>query len=352
MKRKETGRLIRVTHERFSLYYFNVILAFVKAASPRVRPVVSGGIIGAMRIVIAGSGAVGGYYGGKLAHAGHEVFFIARGAHLAAIRERGLTIRSIDGDFTVHPAAGETSADFGVADLVIVAVKTYDTASALELFAPSVGPETRVVSLQNGVDSEATLARRFGADAVVGGIAFIGAALEEPGVVNHISFGRAMVGPWTEASVAAATRIKEAFEEAGVRCKVSDNIVNDLWGKMLWNVGFNAVCALADLPTTKTTAYPPTLELSRAAMTEMVRVAEAKGIALTDEMVEKNLTLTATGGAVYPSTLQDLRAGRRLEVDIFNGRVSALGRELGIPTPANDALSALTGIRNWIADGG
>jgi 2-dehydropantoate 2-reductase len=87
-------------------------------------------------------------------------------------------------------------------------------------------------------------------------------------------------------------------------------------------------------------------------MTEMVRVAEAKGIALTDEMVEKNLTLTATGGAVYPSTLQDLRAGRRLEVDIFNGRVSALGRELGIPTPANDALSALTGIRNWIADGG
>ncbi|MBF0170945.1 MAG: 2-dehydropantoate 2-reductase [Nitrospinae bacterium] len=299
-----------------------------------------------MRIVVCGAGAVGGYYGGKLALAGHETFFIVREKSLEHFHRNGLTVMSFDGDFTIMPPVGATSEGFGVADLVIVAVKAPHLDDALPLFSSSMGPKTKIVSLMNGIDSEEIIAARYGADAVIGGIAFIGATNDGPGLVTHNSYGRAAVGPWTPASADAARILKEAFDAAGVKCKLSSDIRFDLWTKLLWNVGFNAVCALADAPTSQTTGYGPTRELSRVAMRELVAVAQAMGIMLTEEMVEKNIETTSTGGEVYPSMLQDMRAGRLMEVDLFNGRVSSLGKELGIPTPVNDTLAALTGIRN------
>ncbi len=303
-----------------------------------------------MRIVICGTGAVGGYYGGKLAQAGHETFFIVRENHLEEFRHNGLTVKSFDGDFNLHPPGGATSESFGVADVVIVAVKAHQLADALPLFSPSVGPDTKIVSLMNGIDSEEIIAARYGADAVIGGIAFIGATNDGPGRVTHTSYGRAAVGPWTDASADAARALKEAFDEAGVKCKLSKDIRFDLWTKLLWNVGFNAVCALADAPTSKTTAYEPTRKISRAAMAELVDAANAKGIALTMEMVDTNIETTASGGEVYPSMLQDMRAGRVMEIDLFNGRVAVLGKELGIPTPVNDTLSGLISLINSSAN--
>lgn len=299
-----------------------------------------------MKIIIAGAGAVGGYYGGVLANAGHDVFFIARGAQLAALRERGLAVKSINGDFALpSPKCGENADSFGPADLTLVCFKSYDTAKTLDLYKAGVGPDTLIVSLQNGVDNEDVIAGRYGADKVLGGVSFIGSRVESPGVILHTAASAIAIGELGGGVTDRVKKIGEVFEKAGVKCKVSGDIKRDMWGKTIWNIGFNALCAILECSAQEAIRFDETRSAVRSAMLEWIAVAQAVGVDLTTDMADKHIERTVTAGEVIPSMLQDKRAGRRMEVDTFNGKAVELGLRLGVGTPVNTLLTAI--IRFW-----
>lgn len=299
-----------------------------------------------MNVVIMGAGGVGGYYGGMLARAGHEVFFIARGASLARMKSDGLAVKSFKGDFHVTAARGERSDSFGVADLVLVCVKSYDTAGSFDLFRKSVGVDTVLVSLQNGIDNEELLADEFGREKVMGGVAFIGSRVEAPGVILHTAFGHITIGDLDGGVSERAQRIGGMFNAAGVKCRVSDDIRRDLWRKMIWNVGFNALCAALDRPAKEAVAFDDTRWIVKTAMLEWIAVARASGVDLDPGLADKNIDVTLEGGEVIPSLLHDKRRGQRMEIEAINGKVVALGEALGIGTPVNRTLAGIVRFYN------
>lgn len=299
-----------------------------------------------MKVVIVGSGGVGGYYGSMLARAGHDTFFIARGRHLEKIRESGLHVKSCDGDFSVRAEAGPDSSGFGEADLVVICVKSYDTFATLDLYSPSVGPNTSILSLQNGIDNELILAERFGREKILGGVAFIGSRVEAPGVILHTAFGHITIGGLEGDASPRAERMAQAFNEAGVKCRLSDDITLELWRKMVWNVGFNALCAILDTSAKNAAAFEDTGNTVHAAMTEWIDVAQASGVPLDHSLAARNIEVTLKGGEVIPSLLHDKRRGRKMEIDTFNGKVSELGKKMGVPTPVNDMLAAIVRFYN------
>ncbi|MBI4665097.1 MAG: 2-dehydropantoate 2-reductase [Nitrospinae bacterium] len=300
-----------------------------------------------MKIVIAGAGAVGAYYGAVLARAGHDVFFIARGAQLAAFREKGVSVKSVNGDFLTTVNCGDDSSTFGVADLILVCFKSYDTTATTGLYATSVGLNTSIISLQNGIDNEGILSERFGKDKVLGGVSFIGSRMEAPGIVVHTAASNITIGELSGGVSDRAGRLGEMFESANIRCKVSADIRRDMFAKMIWNIGFNAICAILDCSAQKALGFEETRNVILSAMLEWVAVAQAEGVALTTEMAHKNMEGTLKAGGIFPSMLQDRRAGRKMEIDIFNARAAQMGQKHGIPTPVNATLAAV--IRFWNA---
>jgi 2-dehydropantoate 2-reductase len=299
-----------------------------------------------MKIIIAGAGAVGGYYGGMLAHTGHDVFFIARGTQLAALRERGLAIKSIDGDFALpSPKCGENADSFGYADLILVCFKTYDTAKTLDLYKAGVGPQTAIISLQNGVDNEDIIAGRYGAEKVLGGVTFIGSRVESPGVILHTAASNTIIGELDGGVYERVKTLGDVFERAGVKCKVSGDIKRDMWGKTIWNIGFNAICSILECSAQEAIRFEETRQIVRAAMLEWIAVAQAVGVGLTPDMADKHIERTFTAGEIIPSMLQDKRVGRRMEIDTFNGKAVELGLEYGVETPVNKTLTVM--IRFW-----
>lgn len=299
-----------------------------------------------MKIIIAGAGAVGGYYGGVLAHAGHDVFFIARGAQLKALRERGISVKSINGDFTLpSPKCGENADSFGPADLILVCFKTYDTVKTLDLYKAGAGPDTAIISLQNGVDNEDIIADRYGADKVLGGVSFIGSRVESPGVILHTAASAIAIGELDGGVSDRAKKLGDVFEKAGVKCKVSGDIKRDMWGKTIWNIGFNAICAILECSAQEAIRFEETKSVVRAAMMEWIAVAKAAGVDLTPDMADKHIERTFTAGEIIPSMLQDKRAGRRMEIDTFNGKCAELGEKFGMDTPVNRTLAAM--LRFW-----
>lgn len=299
-----------------------------------------------MKIIIAGAGAVGGYYGGVLAHTGHDVFFIARGTQLMALKERGLAVKSIKGDFALpSPKCGENADSFGHANLILVCFKTYDTAKTLDLYRAGVGPQTAIISLQNGVDNEDIIAGRYGTEKVLGGVTFIGSRVESPGVILHTAASNMIIG---ELDGGVSERVKtlgDVFEKAGVKCKVSGDIKRDMWGKTIWNIGFNAICAILGCSAQEAIRFEETRQLVRAAMLEWIGVARSVGVDLTPDMADKHIERTFTAGEIIPSMLQDKRVARRMEIDTFNGKAVELGLEYGVETPVNKTLTAM--VRFW-----
>ncbi len=294
-----------------------------------------------MKIVIVGSGGIGGFYGGALASVEDDIFFIARGANLEAIIKNGLTIKSVDGDFTVTPDCGVNGQGFGVADLVIVCVKAYDTQKTLDLYRLNVGPDTTIISLQNGIDNERIIAREYGDEKVMGAVSFVGSMVEEPGVILHTAFGHVVIGEFGGEVSERARAIRRLFEDAGVKCKISENIERDMWGKMIWNIGFNAITAILDVSAKEAALNDGIRQTIRHAMLEWIEVAKASGVNLQPEFADKNIDVTLKGGDIVPSMLQDRRHGRQMEIDIFNGKAAQLGRTLGIPTPINDTIASI-----------
>jgi len=291
-----------------------------------------------MRIAIMGSGGVGGYVGGRLAAAGADVTFIARGAHLAAIREKGLRVTSTLGDVALRPAqAHDDPAAVGPVDLVIFAVKLYDTEAAAAAIAPLIGPQTGVVTFQNGVDAPEILARVLGAAHVIGGVAKIAAVVAEPGVIRHTGTMAAFV--FGEPDGAKSTRVEalaEACAAAALDHEVSADIWRDIWNKMAFLATFAGVTALMRRPIGQIREDPETRAMLRAGLEEALAVARAKGIGLPDEFVATTLAhCDRLPFEMKSSMLQDLERGRRLELPWLSGTIARLGGELGVATPTH-----------------
>ena len=296
-----------------------------------------------MRVTVMGSGGTGGYFGGLLARAGEDVTFIARGAHLAAIRARGLTVRSrLVGDFTVPARATDDPAESGPADLVLFCVKAYDTESAAERLRPAVGPDTVILPVQNGIDSAERIGRVVGSERVIGGLAGVSSVVEAPGVIEHragpdvIQLGE-LDGPPS----ARAERIADALRRAGVKAQVRPDMRVALWEKFVLICGLSGLTALTRLPLGAVLACPETRALFQQAMEETEAVGRAEGVAVPDGHAGRMMKFfEGSDPAIRGSLYYDLAAGRRLEIETLNGTVVRLGRERGVPTPASFAVYA------------
>lgn len=295
-----------------------------------------------MKVAVMGAGAVGGYFGALLHREGLSVTLIARGQHLEAIEARGLHIKSVEGDFTVRPPAGADPGAVGPVDLILFCVKSYDTEAAARQCLPMVRGDTLVLSLQNGVDNEEKIAGIVGEDKVLGGVAYIGAAVAEPGVIVHTGEGRIVFGEVHGGITERVKRLEHIFRGAKFPAEVSANIQAVLWAKLCWNATFNALNTLVGGELRPIIERAETWALARAVMEEVRTVGVAHGVHLPEEIVDKLLRWTEREAAgMKTSTRQDYEAGKRLEADALNGMVVQKGREAGVPTPLNFALYGL-----------
>lgn len=284
-----------------------------------------------------GTGGVGGYFGGMLAQAGHDVTFIARGDHLAAIRRNGLRVDTVHGDFTVRAPATNDANQVGTVDLALFCVKAYDTTEAARALAPAVGPGTAVLSLQNGIDNEGKLAAEYGAEHILGGICYISASITAPGTITQTSGPRTIIfGELDGATTARAERVKDLFRTAGIDCTLTNRIYTALWSKFLLMCAFSGVASVARATSGEILEIPETRSLLRETMEEIAAVAAARDVELDGDIVTQMMdTAAAFAPETRPSMLVDLEAGKRIELEALNGAVCRLGSEVGAPTPAN-----------------
>lgn len=299
-----------------------------------------------MKVCVLGAGSLGSAIGGALALTGNEVHLVTRPAHATAVNERGLLL--IDGgEERVATVVGhETAEGIGPCDLVIVLCKAMDTAEmvAQGQEAGLIGPDTVAMSLQNGVGSDDLLVKAFGAEHVIGGKTYIGGMLLEPGLVQaNIVRKRTVIGELDGRITPRAQRIADMFNEAGMECAVSDNIMGVIWNKLLVNVATGAVCAVTGLPYSGIYDEPLIKVTALAAVQEGLDVAAALGITVdyTDPEEPWELAREGLPGNFKPSLLQSLEKGRKTEVDVIAGAVVREGEKVGVPTPVNRTLVAM-----------
>jgi 2-dehydropantoate 2-reductase len=286
---------------------------------------------------------VGGYFGGRLAAAGEDVHFLARGPHLAALRERGLHIESPNGNLHLpRVTATDAPADIGPADLVFFTVKLYDTQSALGLLPPLVGPQTLVVPFQNGVESIEVLTRAVGKAHVAGGTAYVAAVIAEPGVIRHTAMNRLIFGPLSGAPAPALPQLLTACQRAGIDAALSDRILVDIWAKFVRLSVFSGMTAVTRCPIGPIREDAELRAMSDEALHESIAVARAKQIPLPastfPEIVAASDALPANARS---SMLEDLERGRPLELPWLSGAVVRIGEEVGIATPTHRLIVAL-----------
>lgn len=297
-----------------------------------------------MRIAIVGAGGVGGYFGARLAAAGQDVVFVARGKHLEALTADGLVVRSPDGDLQLPVRATADPAELGVADYVLVCVKTWQLPAAIESIKPLVGPGTAIVTVQNGVEAPAQVAEVYGHEAVLPGAAEVIAYVESPGVIRHLSKGKLTVAEWDNHPSQRTTDLQKAFLAAGLDAVVPDDIWSALWRK------FMAIAPSGGLGTATGAGYgilrTVTRELLTDATTEIRDVALARGIDLPADIVPHTLAWIDSLPADGTTSLQrDLIAGRPSELTAWTGAAVRLGEESGVPTPVNAFLYQLATAR-------
>ncbi|MFG1815321.1 2-dehydropantoate 2-reductase [Kribbella sp. NPDC049174] len=299
-------------------------------------------------VAVVGAGGVGGYFGGRLAQAGHEVSFVARGKHLEAIRADGLAVRSVAGDFDVTPVrATADAAEIGPADYVLVCVKTWQLADAITAIEPLVGSQTAIVTVQNGVEAPDQVAAVYGREAVLPGAAEVIAYVESPGIIRHLGGpGRLTFAEWDNQPTPRTEWLRTAFVDGGLKAVVSADIWAGLWTKFL------SVIPSGGLGTATGAGYgvlrsrPGTRELLTQATTEIRDVALALGINLPADVVPKTLAWIDSLPADGTTSLQrDILAGRPNELEAWTGAVVRLGDRAGVPTPVNSFLYEIAAAR-------
>lgn len=295
-----------------------------------------------MKIAVMGSGGVGGFYGGHLARGGCDVSFVARGAHLQALRERGLTIESeAHGD--VHlPQVRVTDdpASIGTVDLVILAVKLWDIEDAAKKLKPIVGPHTAVLSLQNGVIKDDILRREFGDTAVMGGVGYVATHISRPGVIHQTGkLQRLLFGEYDGRRSARAEALLAAAQRTGIDVELAADIRRTLWEKYVFLVGLSGSTTTMRLPIGPIRENPQTRAFLHDLMRETVAVGRAHGVALPQDYADQRLAFADTVAADMTSSMHhDLERGNRLEVAWLSGGVVQLGKAVNVPTPVNRAV--------------
>ncbi|MCC7016221.1 MAG: 2-dehydropantoate 2-reductase [Rhodospirillales bacterium] len=300
-----------------------------------------------MRIAFVGTGGIGGYFGARLKAAGESVAFLARGAHLAAMRRDGLRLKSALGDLRVYPVeASEDARAIGPVDFAVVAGKLYDTDAAAEACRALIGPNTSVVSLQNGVTAVDTLAKAVGAERVFGGVAYIMATIEEPGTIVHTgTMARLVLGELQGGTSARVAALASSFRRAGVEIEENPDISAAIWTKFAFLAPLSGITAL-----TRTTAGPIRQDpgargLFKKAIAETVALARARKVTLPPDATERAMAfLDGLPADMGSSMLYDLRHGKRLELPWLSGAVARLGREADVPTPTHDFIVAALGL--------
>jgi 2-dehydropantoate 2-reductase len=283
-----------------------------------------------------GAGAVGGYFGAKLAVAGHDVWFIARGKHLTALCRDGLRVRSPDGDLHIKNARfSADAAQAGGTDLILFCVKSYDTEAAAEQLAPIVGATTVILSLQNGVDNADKIAQRFDDRHTLAGVVYVGAEVVLPGVIEHSTGGRIVFGPSRGGDSEATKTVEQTLAAAAIPCETSAEIQKAQWRKLLWNAPFCAISCLAGATVKDIVESDSLTRLALDCMQEVRHAASTRNVDLPVQAVSEILDFSRTLGAFKPSMLQDLEAGKPLEYEAFNGVVVKLLSEAGQDAPVN-----------------
>ena len=298
-----------------------------------------------MRIAVMGTGGMGGFYGGRLALTGQDVTFIARGAHLAAIREKGLLLQGPDGEERVQPAkATDDPSSIGEVDAVLFCVKLYDAETAADLIRPIVGDDTLVISLMNGVDGPTRIAEQLGKGRIYGGAAYASATIRGPGVVEwrrgpqRLVFGEMGGGDKTDERAVA---FRDACVAAGFDAEVSKDIAGTLWQKFVLLSTNAGLTALVRQPVGVVYSDPDIRRVATELMKEAVAVAEASGVALPSDIIERSLgIIDAFQPDMYASAYFDLEAGKRMEIGSFSGLIARLGDEHGVPTPHHRTVYA------------
>lgn len=294
-----------------------------------------------MRIVIMGSGGVGGYFGARLALGGADVTFIARGAHLAAMRQHGLRVESPLGDLHVtNPQATDDPATIGPVDLVLFSVKLWDTEVAARAVAPLIGPDTGVISFQNGVHKDEVLRRVLGERAVMGGVSYIAATIGEPGQIRHAGKMQKLVfGEYDGQHSSRAKAFLDACLSSGIEAELNADIRRAIWEKFVFLVGLSGTTTTIRKSIGPIRSHPQTRALLLDAMREVVAVGRAQGVALAEDFADNRLTFCDSLPAEMTSSMHhDLERGNRLEVQWLSGDVAERGRAMQIPTPVNRAI--------------
>jgi 2-dehydropantoate 2-reductase len=295
-----------------------------------------------MRIGVMAAGGVGGYFGARLAAAGHDVVFFARGSHLTAIRQHGLKVESVLGDIHVtNVQAADDPAQVTPVDIVLFAVKLWDTETAAESLRPLVGPDTRVITVQNGIDARERVEPILGHGRVVPGLAQIATVIGSPGVIVHTSkFALVRCGHRDGHADPPLAAFAEAARKSGVDIAVSEAIELELWQKFAFLSSLAGITAATRLPIGPLLADPDTRAVFHNLLREVVAVGRARGVGLAADSADKAL---AFADATLPpdmkaSMAHDLERGNRLELDWLTGKVVELGRALGVPTPVSEVV--------------
>ena len=289
-----------------------------------------------MRIAVMGAGGVGGYFGGLLAHAGHDVTFIARGAHLRALQEHGLHVASVHGDFVIAPAqATDEPAAVGPVDAVLFATKTYQLEQAATAMRPLVGPKTTVLPLQNGIDATDRTIAVLGAGPVLGGLCYVGSMISAPGHIKQMSqFRRVIVGELAGGVSPRVDALVAALTGAGAQAEVTGDIHKALWTKFIFIAPFSAVSSVARVPAGQLMGCPETRALLEAAMLEVEAVARAADVALDAGVVAQTMAFCANMAPGQTASMQrDILDGKPSELESMIGVMVRLGAELGVPVP-------------------
>jgi 2-dehydropantoate 2-reductase len=301
-----------------------------------------------MRIAVYGAGGVGGYFGGRLAQAGADVHFIARGPHLRALREHGLRVRSVKGDFEVRAPATDDPADVGSCDFVLFCVKTFDTEAAAARLGPLVGEGTAVVSLQNGVENEDKLARAVGEGHVMGGAAFIFAEIAEPGVIVHTGGPTSITfGELDGRASQRAKRLLACCERAGFEAELSASIKTVLWAKLAFICAQAGMTAAVRLPIGEIRTAAAAWAAFNRLVAEVCAVAEVDGNPVPQAAQQRALALAqAAEAGSFSSLHDDLVAGRRMELEALHGFVVRRAARYGLAVPMTEAVYAI--LQPWV----
>jgi len=310
-----------------------------------------------MKVAVVGCGALGSFYGARLCRMGQDVHFLLRSDY-DAVRQNGVTIRSIDGDFHVRPRCARTPDEIGVGDMVLIGLKTTANDQFPKLLPPLVGPHTAVVTLQNGLGNEEQLARLFPVEQILGGRCFVCLNRVEPGVIQHTAHGKIVLGEFQRPPQARTRDLAALFHQAGVACDVTDNLARTGWEKLVWNIPFNGLGvagtagyeALLSVHASRLTPRAPVLttdillgdprweRLVRELMLEVIAAANALGLNVPESQADEQIQRTRIMGAYKASTLIDFERGKLLELDSMFLEPLRRAQKAGVPTPRLESL--------------